>query len=324
MVAYALFSAVLPLMPTSLDWQSAGYSGLEIGVVLIWCGFRSFDGKRPMTRLLLVLPAAPLLACWLVGTVSADWPEANRAALLVHCIVAAAQATYILRARTSWGGPRSIAAYSVYVIAVSVAGPALMKGTVLTPQGAEILIALVDHAMTVVLTLSVIAMVGERDFAVAVQAARHDPLTGALNRMGLAEAIAGRTTPQTLLLVDLDHFKIINDRFGHDCGDEVLRDFAGRTNATIGDAALLARVGGEEFLIVSDHQSIENASRLAEAVRAAANREPACIGQSRIPFTVSIGVTLRQGQEDFQLAVKRADDALYEAKAQGRDRVVTC
>ncbi len=324
LLIYGVVASVLPFAPPAWIWSSASYSALEVGILLFWGGFRSFDGKAPFTRPLLFLPFAPLSVCLLLGSLGWDWSEADRAALLAHCTIAAALATYTIRSRMSWRCPRAISAYSMYIIAASVAIPALLRGTWLTPTSAEIMIALVDHVMTIVFTLSVIAMVGERDFQKAAHAARVDPLTGVLNRKGLAEAMISRTSPQTLMLVDLDHFKVINDQFGHDCGDEVLRDFTGRASATIGGAALLARLGGEEFLIVSEDKCIDEAERLAEAVRLAARREPVRAGQASIPFTVSIGVTMCNSTDDFQRAVKRADDALYQAKASGRDRVVTC
>jgi len=155
-----------------------------------------------------------------------------------------------------------------------------------------------------------------------VQVARHDPLTGALNRTGLAEAIAGRRGDGALLLFDLDHFKSINDTFGHDGGDAVLRDFAARVRATIGDAALLARLGGEEFVVVSDGLSLAEGTHLAEAMCSAARKAPVQVGPVGIPFTVSVGVALRRGSEDLYHAIGRADAALYRAKAGGRDRVV--
>jgi diguanylate cyclase (GGDEF)-like protein len=324
LLLYGVVSATVPLLPSAWIWNSISYSALEVGVLLFWGGFRSFDGKPAFTRPLLCLPLAPVGVCLVYGLLSGNWAEGNRAALLAHCTIAAALATYTIQGRLNWRCPRAMAAYSMYLIAASVAGPALLEGSWLSPITTEIFIALVDHVMTIVFTLSVIATVGLRDFQKAARAARVDPLTGALNRMGLAEALAHMTSPQTLMLVDLDHFKVINDRFGHDCGDEVLRDFTDRASATIGDAALLARLGGEEFLIVSGDRCMDSATCLAEAVRLAACSEPVRAGEASIPYTVSIGVTLRAGQEEFQHAVKRADDALYRAKATGRDRVVTC
>lgn len=155
--------------------------------------------------------------------------------------------------------------------------------------------------------------------------ARTDPLTGLLNRRGLdaqllqSLAIARRAErPLALLLMDLDHFKRINDTFGHDVGDEVLKLLARTLLRRLRDSDICARSGGEEFVAVLPDTDREGARVIAEAlVLAMAQQADAVWGR----VTLSVGVAiLRHGDTEATL-LRRADEALYEAKGQGRNRV---
>ena len=160
---------------------------------------------------------------------------------------------------------------------------------------------------------------------------RTDPLTGLANRRRFEEAFdeawdrAARADggPLSLLIVDADHFKRINDRHGHAAGDAVLRSLARALAASIHRPAdLVARVGGEEFAVLLPATDAEGAARVAETIRRTASRLPA--GAPGIPaVTVSIGLaTGRPGVGAAADLYRRADAALYEAKATGRNR--TC
>jgi len=163
--------------------------------------------------------------------------------------------------------------------------------------------------------------------------ATHDPLTGVLNRRALfafVEAEFARSqhagTPLSLLMLDADHFKNINDAFGHQAGDEVLREMAQRLQSPLPAAARLGRYGGEEFLVALPGLSPEAARVVAERLREVlaapfdASSLLAVAGIGRL--TVSIGVAGVQGATDtLDAMLARADAALYRAKAQGRDRV---
>ena len=163
--------------------------------------------------------------------------------------------------------------------------------------------------------------------------ATHDPLTGVLNRRALfafVEAEFARSqhagTPLSLLMLDADHFKNINDAFGHQAGDEVLREMAQRLQSPLPAAARLGRYGGEEFLVALPGLTPEAARVVAERLREVlaapfdASSLLAVAGIGRL--TVSIGVAGVQGATDtLDAMLARADAALYRAKAQGRDRV---
>lgn len=149
-----------------------------------------------------------------------------------------------------------------------------------------------------------------------------DPLTSALNRRGL-DSTFHRNEEPCVLLVDLDHFKQINDRFGHAVGDRVLRAVA----ATLGDVARHAddvvRLGGEEFLVVLRGASVAAGARVAERARTAIAAMRLTDEQGgEVSITASIGVASKKPDETRDALIARADAAMYRAKAAGRDRVV--
>lgn len=150
-----------------------------------------------------------------------------------------------------------------------------------------------------------------------------DPLTGALNRRaffeeaGIACATARAGAPLAAIMVDIDHFKAINDRFGHDAGDKVLRALA---LACAAECRLTGRLGGEEFALVLDGRDAAQAAVVAERLRIAASELDVDI--DGVAVTCSIGVSEWRSGDTVDRLLKRADVALYQAKAQGRDRVV--
>lgn len=123
--------------------------------------------------------------------------------------------------------------------------------------------------------------------------------------------------PLSVLLLDIDKFKDINDKYGHICGDDVLRSLAGILKDTVGDAA--GRWGGEEFVIVLPHTVIKKAVRTAEDIRKLCER---CVTDDNIGFTVSLGVYAVSCTDDVKAVIKGADRALYKAKRGGRNAVV--
>jgi diguanylate cyclase (GGDEF)-like protein len=151
-----------------------------------------------------------------------------------------------------------------------------------------------------------------------------DPLTGALNRQGLREVlmkrlhVAGRVDEEmAVVFMDLDHFKRINDEYGHDAGDEVLKGFARVIHGEVRSSDKLVRWGGEEFLLLCPETDVPHAVAMIEKLRTALTAQPWPHG---LRVTSSFGVTSLTPDEDFGAAIKRADGALYRAKANGRDR----
>ena len=166
----------------------------------------------------------------------------------------------------------------------------------------------------------------------SIEMALTDALTGLFNRRymethlaTLVEQAATRSKPISLLILDIDYFKSINDGHGHDAGDDVLREFALRIRKSIRNIDLACRYGGEEFVIVMPETDMAVATKVAERLRRRIATEPFAIqnGTGQLDVTISIGIAALGGAGDSAGAVlKRADQALYRAKRDGRNRVV--
>jgi two-component system cell cycle response regulator len=167
----------------------------------------------------------------------------------------------------------------------------------------------------------------------SIEMAITDALTGLSNRrymeshLGtLVEQASARGKPLSALVIDIDYFKAINDTHGHDAGDDVLRDFALRLKRSIRGIDLACRYGGEEFVIVMPETDMAVAAMVAERLRRRIAAEPFAItqeGAQTIPVTISIGIAGLRGKDDSAASLlKRADQALYRAKRDGRNRVV--
>ena len=165
-----------------------------------------------------------------------------------------------------------------------------------------------------------------------VEMAVTDPLTGLHNRryldghlQNLFDRAVTRRRPLSVMIADIDRFKSINDRWGHDAGDAVLREFAARLRRNLRGIDLVCRYGGEEFVIVMPETELTLAERVAERVRIqiADVPFPVADGRETISVTTSLGVAAMKAVGDsVEALMKRADIALYEAKARGRNRVV--
>jgi two-component system cell cycle response regulator len=159
-----------------------------------------------------------------------------------------------------------------------------------------------------------------------------DQLTGLHNRrymVGQLDALMRRANqggePVAVLVIDIDHFKKVNDSFGHDVGDEVLSEFAVRLASNVRAIDLPVRHGGEEFVVVMPDTDLEDARRIAERIRLHVAGAPFRVmgGRELLSVTISIGVASSAGAEDTSNAlIKRADEAVYEAKSRGRNRVI--
>jgi two-component system cell cycle response regulator len=126
-------------------------------------------------------------------------------------------------------------------------------------------------------------------------------------------------------MLDLDHFKAVNDQYGHPAGDDVLRELAQRMLRQVRSVDLVARLGGEEFVAVMPETNLSGASAVAERLRIAIADEPFTVTASgeRLPVTASIGIATSENGDSVETLLKRADDALYIAKNGGRNRVVS-
>jgi two-component system, cell cycle response regulator len=165
----------------------------------------------------------------------------------------------------------------------------------------------------------------------SIEMAITDALTGLYNRRymeshveTLVEQAVARNKPLAVLVLDIDYFKSINDGHGHDAGDDVLREFALRIRKSIRGLDLACRYGGEEFVVVMPETDMAVATMVAERLRRRIASEPFAIqkGERSIEVTISVGIAALGPNDNPAAIIKRADQALYRAKRDGRNRVV--
>ncbi len=162
----------------------------------------------------------------------------------------------------------------------------------------------------------------------AVRNSFTDPLTQVGNRGAFDKALAREIdfakrhhAPFSLLVIDIDKFKTINDKYGHLAGDAVLSQIAKLMTQLNRNTDPLFRYGGEEFVVILNHTALEGAKFVGERMRQQVEHHEFMVQGTRIPVTISIGITQFQDKDNAQLLFKRADSALYEAKKLGRNRI---
>jgi len=171
----------------------------------------------------------------------------------------------------------------------------------------------------------------EREKEIYLQLASIDPLTGVINRRKFNEMAEVELTrvkrykhKLALIMLDIDHFKKLNDAYGQVIGDRVLQELCQVCNANIRETDIFARIGGEEFVILLPETSLQRAHALGERICIAVNNNTVIIDEAKIKFTVSIGVTAWDENIGVMSSLlEKADEAVYEAKINGRNRVVT-
>ena len=203
--------------------------------------------------------------------------------------------------------------------------------TLLAPTAFQGFSFLIGYMVILVTSVGFLLLHKERSEEAAQKLALIDPLTGAFNRrtfLELAEKEIARTRRArgslSLVMLDLDHFKQINDRNGHLAGDEVLKGVVAIVLTCLRKEDLLVRYGGEEFCMLLPNVAIDRAAVMAERIREAVEVARFSFNGRTLSVTISIGVTTlsTDGKEDVDVLVSRADEALYAAKKSGRNRVV--
>ena len=155
-----------------------------------------------------------------------------------------------------------------------------------------------------------------------------DMLTGCMNRRALfsyADELMDSTTSVGVVAIDLDHFKAVNDTYGHEAGDEALRHIVATTLEIIRSDDVIARRSGEEFIVLLPGADETKTNGIAERIRAAIAASPTGFGSNSIPLTASLGVVHHEGNETagFKELLRLADERLYEAKRSGRNMAVS-
>jgi diguanylate cyclase (GGDEF)-like protein len=187
---------------------------------------------------------------------------------------------------------------------------------------------LASYLLMIVNGFGFLLLCKQKDDALMRRLATVDSLTGLLNRRAFferadsARLLALRLRkPIALLMLDIDHFKQLNDGFGHGCGDEALKVFADTARGVLREHDVVGRLGGEEFALALPGTALEGALEAAERLRIAVTETPVISCAPGYRMTVSIGVVTIDGGEELTAALARADHALYAAKTGGRNRV---
>jgi len=296
---------------------------------------RAFDRRQPSWSLALQLAA--LVALWLA---LAD----DDHSLLRVLAFSGIHATYgfvavaALRVTTAWGGQRYVrtlgGVFGLYAIAHLARGTlALLGGSpasgATAPGTAQVVFILLFALMPIVLALVVQTVLHARITGELRVRATTDELTGLhtrrhffdLARRRLSRPPAGRDVHH-LLMIDLDHFKSVNDRFGHGVGDRALCHAARVLRASVHGCGLLSRYGGEEFCALISTRNHDEARRAIDALRESLQNAPLRVGQATIALTASVGAVPIVDAESLERVLVHADHCVYRAKTEGRNRVV--
>ncbi|HVY59730.1 MAG TPA: GGDEF domain-containing protein [Xanthobacteraceae bacterium] len=324
-VAIAQSAGHMPLGPFP-DSLPQALAFVACGV--IWNGVRLFHGRRLLPAGAMAGAIVWLLACRFFA---GDWSDESRVRLGVVIVAAY---TFCV-ARELWRERRK----NAYSRAAAVIVPCLHATVLLLPLLLQSFwpVAFTDGWIAIFTFETIIYAVGaafivlllvkDHHLRIYRTAAFTDHLTGLLNRrafldgaLSLCAAQAGRREPVTLLMFDLDHFKSINDRFGHAVGDDVLRVFAQVIRTSMRATDIVGRLGGEEFAAIVPGD-IDVGAKIAERIRSGFEVAGAMIGMHAVRGTVSIGsATAHAPVTDVDALIARADAALYEAKRGGRNR----
>jgi diguanylate cyclase (GGDEF)-like protein len=320
---WALGGAVSPPLPEGVPDIL-----LFIAVGMIWSAARLFHG-RPVRWGAMFFGAA----VWLTGCMVPAFPHLAPARIILSSLIVATY-TFLIAAELSRERRKPLMRRWPALFVPMLHGAIFLCPVALASLGVRSL----DTGWVAVFAIEVVLYVVGAAFIVLVlakdravsrykAAAETDALTGLLNRRGFFEA-AGKMmaanmpklTPVSVLAFDLDHFKSINDRFGHKMGDAMLDLFAKTIRKTMRANDIIGRIGGEEFIAML-REDLPGASIAAERVRAAFEKAALAPDSPQIPATVSIGVVCGQPNVAIDLLIVRADAMLYKAKGNGRNRV---
>lgn len=306
-----------------------------IGLVLAWDGFRRFIGKPTIPRTALTLLNVVVLI-WVVIAALQDsmqlWGLGNAilivllSALIARELLTTPKPAMPAMRVTGWLYALNAAVFLIRVLATDQNAAPVSP---LDPNGFAAVMLLWWLCMTIAVTLGMVLMTSERLQLDLDKQANHDPLTGALNRRSFS-LFAGKAMshsrryakPLSVLMMDLDRFKRINDHLGHNGGDELLCRFVAVAGRVLRDEDIFCRFGGEEFVALLPNASAELALVAAERLRSEFAEESSESMKETMPFaiTVSIGIAELEQDDNIESLLHRADTALYSAKEKGRNR----
>lgn len=308
---------------------------IVVGHGLVWAGVRSFAGK-PIPWFGILIGAIIWMVAYQMQIVADSSTDRVVIMALLSVFYSAMTAIELIRQHglTMRSGRAAIGLLLLHIVMllfrIPVAGdfPFPFQDEMADPHMA--LLTIEPMLFAVAIGFVLLTLTRERDEALEHAAASTDPLTGVLNRRGFFDAAAkvrrraGRhKTPVVALLLDIDHFKVVNDTYGHPAGDAVLERFAVYVRETLRLHDVFGRIGGEEFAIVFAEADQEQASALAERIRKRVEAEPILWRTTPISITTSIGVAVDPRPTlTVEALLEAADRALYEAKRRGRNQIV--
>ena len=332
--AVALGIALLLAAKGDVDsaWTGAGFTLLSLGAASMWTGARRLSDQPPLAA---ALAAGPLL------TFAAAMAQTGGYFAISGVIQFAVSDTYfILTIMTLWSYPRTGLRSAIPLMAfIGLHAAVFLIGLVealfdLLPQrgliGFGVLFSVVHFEQLVFAmgsSIFLVALVRERSELRHKAAASIDLLTGLATRRAFMEkaqqalAIRSDATPLTLLMFDLDHFKSVNDSYGHATGDQVLQTFAQVARSRLRANDVIGRLGGEEFAVIMPGTSARTAGHIANRIRRAFAEIPLAIGGRSMRTTVSGGIAAAEAGMTLEQLLSTADAALYRAKGKGRNRI---
>lgn len=302
------------------------------GCLLLLCGIRHFAGRELNWFGFGVV----LLGSWTLLSLSPGPEGYSTRVMVVGTVMAFCDAAIVREAvrlgrqerlRSAWL-LAILFAPTVVIYAGRIALAAIDGvGTTLFPpdSGATGWLAATGVAFIILRGQALLLLAAERSNRILATLARRDPLTGAMNRSGLEQWLARQSRGEqraAVLLIDIDHFKQLNDTLGHAAGDRILRLFASAVQEQLRSTDILARQGGDEFAIILPDVGVREAVRVAERLRGAFRDKVADLADIGLQPTLSIGVAeVELGGRALDDLLVEADEALYRAKRLGRDRV---
>jgi len=337
MIGIAAMSYARPNWASDFLSIGLGNAARITTVALLWQGARVFEGRKPTWLLLALVPALWLGLCLIPAFFESMAARVVGVSVFnVGLCCLAAWELHRGRAEQLPSRTPAIAvflSFSIFMTVRIVSVPVLpfpMGALPVDPMWMGIF-NLIVFAHAFFLGLLLIALTKERLELEQRNIALVDPLTGMMNRRAFMDEVARNDErraepdrPTALLILDLDHFKSINDRYGHDVGDKVLASFAEVAAANVRPDDMLFRLGGEEFCFLLPDTDVHAALRVAERVRRAFATHSYVAGNGEvIAATVSIGIAIADHAGfDLEVLLAAADAALYEAKSRGRNRIV--
>jgi diguanylate cyclase (GGDEF)-like protein len=321
---------------STAQWGVLADVGMFCAALCFATGVSQFTGRAAFGRHRIAIAAAAYLALALVAITL--WGDVGRHAVLNLALAGVYLLMAVLAQAASWREAQPLRApLRILAVTTTMLGLATgARGVVALWVGLPPLFAgpwaQAYYSLSILVTMllgpNLLWMVFVRLNSRLNELATHDALTAALNRRGLEEAVQRHfgqrpPAPLRLLLVDVDHFKRVNDQHGHAVGDAVLRSLARTLAAELRAGDLVARWGGEEFLVVCPQSDAEHALALAERLRAAVQGTAhGMAAGAAVHCTVSIGLSAAfNSAAGWEAALRAADEALYAAKNAGRNRV---